>query len=193
MSDSGATRRSEGMSAAVPTAGVVGQNLAVTAERFCEQYSPAVCRFAAMAARSPSEAEDIAQEALLRAVRGLESFDARRGSIHAWLWRIVANVAYDHQRSERRRSALWTRLSRFGAEPVESVETLAIEKLDNSRIVETLRDLPPRDRTLLALRYGADLDLRTVGAALGMSEATAGKAVLRALEKLRTRLEVNPT
>jgi DNA-directed RNA polymerase specialized sigma subunit len=51
----------------------------------------------------------------------------------------------------------------------------------------------PRDRTLLALRFGADLDLRAVGAALGMSEATAGKAVLRALEKLRTTLEVRRT
>lgn len=191
MSDSGGSQRSEGVSAAA-SADLVGQTLAVTAERFCEQYAPAVCRFAAMAARTPSEADDIAQEALLRAVRRLSSFDARRGSMEAWLWRIVANAAHDHQRAERRRLALWTRLSGFWDSPAESVESLALDQIDNSNLLAAVRDMAPRDRTLLALRFGADLDLRAVGLALGMSEASAGRAVLRALEKLRTTLEVRP-
>ena len=192
MSDSGASRRSEDVGAAA-AADLVGQTLPVTAERFCEQYAPAICRFAAMAARTPSEADDIAQDALLRAVRSLSSFDARRGPIEAWLWRIVANAAYDHQRAERRRLALSTRLTRFWESPVESVESLALDRIDNSKLLAAVRAMGPRDRTLLALRFGADLELRAVGLALGMSEATAGKAVLRALDKLRTTLEVNPT
>src|SRR5258706_8692431 len=97
---------------ATPVAVVVGDTLPVTAERFCELYAPAVCRFAAMAARSASEADDIAQEALLRAVRRLDTFDPLRGDAEAWLWRIVANVASDQQRAERRRFELWTRLRR---------------------------------------------------------------------------------
>lgn len=192
MSDSGGSRRNDGMNAAA-SADLVGQTLPVTAARFCEQYAVAVCRFAAMAARTPSEADDIAQEALLRAVRGLSSFDTRRGSIEAWLWRIVANVAHDHQRAERRRFALWTRLSGFWDSPAESAESLALDRIDNSRLLEAVREMPPRGRTLLALRFGADLDLRAVGLALGMSEATAGTAVRRALEKLRIALEVTPT
>ena len=192
MSDSRASRRIEDVSAAA-AAEFVGQTFAVTAEQFCDRYAPAVCRFAAMAARTPSEADDIAQEALLRAVRGLSSFDAGRGSLEAWLWRIVANAAHDHQRAERRRFALWTRLSGFRDSPDESVESLAIDRIDNSRLLEAVRAMGPRDRTLLALRFGADLDLRAVGLALGMTEATAGKAVLRALEKLRTTLEVRRT
>ena len=192
MSDSGVSRRSEGVSAAA-SADLVGQTLPMTAARFCELYAPAVCRFAAMAARTSTEADDIAQEALVRAVRGLASFDERRGSIEAWLWRIVSNVAHDHQRAERRRFALWTRLTESRDSSTESVESLALDRIDNSKLLETLRQLAPRDRTLLALRFGADLDLRAVGLALGMSEDTAGKAVLRALEKLRIALEVTPT
>src|SRR3977135_873812 len=130
MSDSRASRRNEDVRAAA-AAEFVGQTHAVTAEPFCDRYAPAVCRFAAMAARTPSEADDVAQEALLRAVRGLSSFDARRGSIEAWLWRIVANVAYDHQRAERRRFALWTRLSGFRDSTTESVESLALDRIDN--------------------------------------------------------------
>ncbi|HWW96028.1 MAG TPA: sigma-70 family RNA polymerase sigma factor [Vicinamibacteria bacterium] len=180
------------MGSVAPAADFVGHTLRVTAERFCELYAPAVCRFAAMAARSPAEADDIAQEALLRAVRRLDRFDPLRGEVEAWLWRIVANVASDMQRAERRRLALWTRLSRVREVTIESVESLAIDHIDNQRLLASLRLLGPRDRTLLALRFGADLDLSAVGEALGMSEATAGRAVLRALEKLRSSLEVNP-
>lgn len=180
------------MGSVAPAADFVGHTLRVTAERFCELYAPAVCRFAAMAARSPAEADDIAQEALLRAVRRLDRFDPLRGEIEAWLWRIVANVASDMQRAERRRFALWTRLSRVREVTIESVESLAIDHIDNQRLLASVRLLGPRDRTLLALRFGADLNLSAVGEALGMSEATAGRAVLRALEKLRSSLEVNP-
>ena len=67
MSDSHASRRIEDVSAAAASE-FVGQTLAVRAEQFCDRYAPAVCRFAAMAARTPSEADDIAQEALLRAL-----------------------------------------------------------------------------------------------------------------------------
>src|SRR3977135_4749525 len=137
MSDSRASRRIEDVSAAA-AAEFVGQTLAVTAEQFCDRYAPAVCRFAAMAARTPSEADDIAQEALLRAVRGLSSFDAGRGSIEAWLWRIVANAAHDHQRAERRRFALWTRLSGFRESPGESVESLDIARIDKARLLQAL-------------------------------------------------------
>ena len=191
MSDSAHSRRSDGVRAATPAEDVVHHTLPVTADRFCELYAPAVCRFAAMAARSNDEADDVAQEALLKAVRGLDRFDAQRGSMEAWLWRIVANVAYDQQRAERRRLALWTRLSRLRDDPVGSVEAAAVERLDNARLLEALRGLGPRDRTLLALRFGADLDFGAVGAAAGMSEATAGTAVRRALEKLRAHLEVD--
>ena len=180
------------MSVATTAVDLQGHTLPVTAEQLCEQYAPAVCRFAAMAAKTPSEAEDIAQEAMLHAVRRLNTFDPIRGEIGAWLWRIVANVARDHQRAERRRFALWTRLSRVRDATAESVESVAIDHIDNQRLLASVRGLEPRDRTLLALRFGADLDLRAVGQALGMSDAAAGRAVLRALDKLRSHLEVNP-
>ncbi|HEX2679772.1 MAG TPA: sigma-70 family RNA polymerase sigma factor, partial [Candidatus Dormibacteraeota bacterium] len=67
----------------------------VTAEELCRMYAPSVCRFAAMTATNPADAEDLAQEALLRAVRSLHTYDPARGSLESWLWRIVANAARD--------------------------------------------------------------------------------------------------
>src|ERR1700694_591390 len=43
---------------------------ALTAEELCRRYAPSVCRFAAMIATSSPDADDLAQDALLRAVRG---------------------------------------------------------------------------------------------------------------------------
>jgi RNA polymerase sigma factor (sigma-70 family) len=165
--------------------------LPMTPERLCSEYSAQVCRFAAMVARSSSDADDIAQEALLKAIRALDSFDPRRGSPETWLWRIVVNSARDMHRGERRRLAVFARLADLWSEPPQNVESLAIERISNGQLLEAVRSLPARDRTLIGLRFGADLDLETVGRTLGLTDAAAGRAVLRALARLRNRLEVH--
>src|SRR5690348_16428131 len=67
----------------------------LTAEEVCRVYAPDVCRFASLMSSSPADAEDVAQDALLRAVRSLGRFVPSRGPIEAWLWRIVSNAAKD--------------------------------------------------------------------------------------------------
>jgi len=62
---------------------------ALTAEKLCRRYAPSVCRFAAMIAGSSTDADDLAQEALLRAVRAVGSYDPAKGSPESWLWRIA--------------------------------------------------------------------------------------------------------
>src|ERR1700724_536834 len=62
------------LSASEPAPGVL------TAEELCRRYAPSVCRFAAMMARSSPDADDLAQDALLRAVRAVRSYDASRGT-----------------------------------------------------------------------------------------------------------------
>jgi RNA polymerase sigma-70 factor (ECF subfamily) len=165
---------------------------AITPEELCERYAPSVCRFAAMAAGSGPDADDLAQEALLRAVRGLHSYDASRGSMEAWLWRVVANAAKD---SASRRQGLRDLVDRLGATALresESVEEAVLTRLRDAELHAQLRRLPTRDRTLLALRYGAGLDTGQVGQAIGLSPDSAARAIRRALARLRARLEDTP-
>jgi RNA polymerase sigma-70 factor, ECF subfamily len=162
----------------------------LTPQELCESYSATICRFAAMAAGSELEAEDLAQEAMLKAVRNLDRFDPSKGAIDAWLWRIVANVAKDLHRGHARRVALWQRLVSLWHVPAQSVEERALQAITNDELIAAMRTLTDRDRLLIALRFGADLDLKTLGAAVGLSPDTAGQAVLRALSRLRGRLEV---
>jgi RNA polymerase sigma factor (sigma-70 family) len=72
----------------------------------------------------------------------------------------------------------------------ETVEDAVLARLQDADLHAQIRLLPHRDRTLIALRYGAALDTDEVGAAMGLSTDSAGKAIRRALARLRARLEV---
>jgi RNA polymerase sigma factor (sigma-70 family) len=159
-----------------------------TAEQLCSRYAATVCRFSAMAAGPDLDADDLAQEALLKAVRSLQSFDPAKGSIDGWLWRIVANTARDSHRAHARRAAVWLRFVARWQEPAENVEDRALESFTRDELVKAIRELNDRDRLLIALRFGADLDLATVGTAVGLNADSTGRAVLRALARLRNRL-----
>lgn len=163
---------------------------ALSAEELCRRYSLSVCRFAAMAAGGPADADDLAQEALLRAIRAIHTYDSAKGPPEGWLWRIVANTARDAARRRERARWLLERLTFAAPRESESVEAAVLTRLRDADLHAQMRLLPHRDRTLLALRYGAGLDTDEVGAAVGLSPDSAGKAIRRALARLRARLEV---
>lgn len=154
----------------------------------CEQYASRVYRFAAMVSRGEVEADDLAQDALERAIRRLGTFDPARGTIDAWLWRIVLSAAADAGRVAKRRHLLVERLRTF-AERTPPTGPVPALPVPGSELLAAVRRLGPRDRAIVALRFGAGLDYAEVGAALGMTPAAAGVAGRRALARLRTDLE----
>lgn len=166
---------------------------AMTAEELCRAYAAEVCRFAAMMSADRSEAEDLAQEALMRAVRSLRRYDPARGPINRWLWRIVANAARDAAGRRRRMADLVVRLGVLAPREADDVEDAVLRRLRDAELHTHLHALPLRDQTLLALRYTAGLDTAEVGDAVGMSTETASRAIRRALARLRARLEETPS
>ena len=83
----------------------------LTPDELCRRYAPSVCRFAGMIAGSSSDADDLAQDALLRAVRAIHSYDPSKGSPEAWLWRIVVNAGRDSARRRERTRWIVERLA----------------------------------------------------------------------------------
>ncbi len=166
------------------------QPAVLSAEELCRRYAASVCRFAALVSPRADDADDLAQEALLRAVRAVASYDPNRGSAEAWLWKIVVNTARDSARRRQRLGWLIERIALSTPRESESVEAIALDRLRDADLVAQLRRLPHRDRTLLALRYGLGLETDEVGAAVGLSADSTGKAIRRALARLRARLEV---
>jgi RNA polymerase sigma-70 factor, ECF subfamily len=160
----------------------------LTPETLCARYAHRVYRFAAMVASGDVEAEDLAQDALVRAIRNLGQYDTRRGPVEAWLWRIVVNAAIDAGRVSTRRRLVWERF-RSRSTTGENVEDLAMMRITAADLLAAVRRLRPRERGMIALRFGAGLGFAEVGAAYGISSAAAIMATRRALDTLRILLK----
>lgn len=161
----------------------------LTADGLCRTYAASVSRFAALMSGRPEDAEDLAQEALLRAVRSLGRYDPDRGPVESWLWRIVVNASRDAAGARRRFADLVVRIGVVSPREAEDIEDVVLTRIRDRELHQQLGRLPLRDRTLIALRYGLDLDFESVGAAVGLSAESAGTATRRALARLRAQLK----
>jgi RNA polymerase sigma-70 factor, ECF subfamily len=129
-------------------------------------------------ASNPCEAEDIAQEALLRAWRRRSTL-REAGSRKQWLATIVRNEAFRHY--SRPHPAPTDELEYFeGSEDEVIVST--VERADLRAALEVLSE---RERTLLSLRYEEDLTQPAIAARLGIPEGTVKVQLHRARLKLR--------
>ena len=164
----------------------------LTADAFCQTYAARVYKFAQLVSSDAADAEDLAQDALERAIRGLNTFNPAKGEVEGWLWRIVVNAGRDAGRIAGRQRLVFELLADRWAFDEKIVDLS--EQLKSEEVLDAVRELSPRHRAVLALRYGGDLSYRHVGQALGISEAAALMATRRALANLRARLsqEVYP-
>jgi RNA polymerase sigma-70 factor (ECF subfamily) len=161
-----------------------------TPDDVINRYWPKAFRFAAMVAPSDQDSRDIAQEALLLVIKRFDTFDLAKGPFEAWLWRIVINVAKDAGRASLRRASLFDRLTRDTRSEVPAdVESIALLHMSDTQLLQLVRKLNPRRRTLLALRFGAQLSYPEIATQLGMTDAAAIMATRRALATLRHKLE----
>jgi RNA polymerase sigma-70 factor, ECF subfamily len=126
------------------------------------RYRSRVLRLAAHVLRRPAEAEDVAQEAFVRAFRNLGSYRGD-GRFYTWLYQIVVRICLD-----RRRLARWE-----AEQPLELAANRAagddLQELEGRLLVETLLDrLPPAMRALLALREIEGLEYAEIAEVLGI-------------------------
>jgi RNA polymerase sigma-70 factor (ECF subfamily) len=129
--------------------------------------------------RSPAEAEDAAQEALLRVWRSARTPEEVERPV-AWLRRIARNEALRLLARERRRDEVPAEAAL--REVAVAQETSMPERL---AIVDLMATLPPADRQLVWLRYVEDLTQARVAHRLGIPEGT----VKARLHRVRGRLK----
>lgn len=129
-------------------------------------------------ASNPSEAEDIAQDALLRAWRRRSTLrEANRRN--QWLATIVRNEAFRQH-------------SRIRPDPTAMIETYegvedeqVVAAVERADLRAALKLLSERDRQLLELRYAEDLTQQAIARRLGIPEGTVKVRLHRARDKLR--------
>jgi RNA polymerase sigma-70 factor (ECF subfamily) len=127
------------------------------------------------------DADDITSDVFERALRYRDSYDPDRGEPIAWVIGIARRCVNGAVSSPQGEIAPLTESAAPG-----DLEEDAVQRLS---MAEAVSRLTPRDRDLIALRYGADLTGRQIGALLDMSANAVDVAVHRAVERLRTMLE----
>ena len=127
------------------------------------------------------DAEDVTSEVFERAVRYRSSFDPSKGPPIGWLIGIAKRTA-DYALIARPEDAV------AGAEEADArdVEEDALRRL---ALAAALEKLEPRDRELIALRYGADMTARQIAQVLELSTNAVEVALHRALGRLRAVME----
>jgi len=128
-------------------------------------------------------AEDLTSVTFEKAWRGRNRYRRDLGRFGTWLMAIARNVAVDHYRRRRPEAPLEEAEAVAAAGP--SPEELAERHSDLERLDGLLTMLPERERELIALKYGADLNNREIARLTGLSESNVGTRLHRAVHTLR--------
>jgi len=163
------------------------------------RYDQSVLRLALHMLGNEQDAQDVHQEAFIKAYRHLGNFRFEC-SFYTWLYRIVTNLCLDQlRRRKSRREDPATVLDASGdemdlmanisddramANPARELD----RKVMSERIQEALSKLTPRERTVFELKHYQGLKLRTIGEMLSTTEETAKNTLFRATRKLRSNL-----
>lgn len=139
--------------------------------------------------RDPSEAQDVAQEALVRAWRFASGFDERRGSVVAWLLGITRNVALDSVRGRGRRAEPAGDVPADASVDPHDVGDIVGRRTDAAQVVGLLQGLPAAQRDALVAVTLLGLSTREVSERDAIPHGTVKTRVRLALRKLRADME----
>jgi RNA polymerase sigma-70 factor (ECF subfamily) len=163
------------------------------------QYDQAVLRLALHLTGSESDAEDIHQEAFLKAYRYLGNFRFEC-SFYTWIYRIVTNLCLDLLRRRKSRREDQAVMIDSSGEEMDLLNNVSDERASanpdrelsrkflSERILSALDQLTPRERMVFELKHYQGLRLRAIGEMLNTTEETAKNTLFRATRKLRANL-----
>ncbi len=141
---------------------------------------------------SRADAEDIAQEAFLRAYRALGTYPAERIrelQVREWVWGIAANLCRNRARSRQRHPVVALPADAPVSDPALGPEALALASTGDEVLARHLARLPWAQRSAVVLRHVTGLPYAEVAAALGRPVGTVKADVHRGLQQLRAALE----
>jgi len=133
------------------------------------------------------DAEDVTQEAFIKAYRHLDRFRVQ-SAFRPWLLTIVANEARNGRRSAGRRGNLALRVATRREADAASAEDEALRAAGRQVLLDAVAMLGDHDREIVALRFFAGLSEAEMAAALDVPAGTVKSRLSRALARLRTAL-----
>ena len=168
-------------------------------EVLVRHYDQSVLRLAFHLTGSESDAQDIYQEAFLKAYKNLGSFRFEC-SFYTWIYRIVTNLCLDQLRRKKTRREDHAVIVDHSGDEIDLLASVSdnrsfsnpAKELDRKvlgqKIQAALVKLTPRERMVFELKHYQGLRLRTIGEMLHTTEETAKNTLFRATQKLRSAL-----
>jgi RNA polymerase sigma-70 factor, ECF subfamily len=152
---------------------------------------PGAYRAAFLIVHDHAAAEDIAQEALVAAIKNLARFDRRR-PLRPWVHRIVVNRAIDWARVRKLRGEVFTELGRDGEPPARSTSLSPGDQgvdLALDPVLAALATLTPDQRAVVVLRHLLEYTPGEIARLLDVPRGTVNSRLRRALDALEMELE----
>ena len=146
---------------------------------------PRVVALATRMLRDPAAAEDIAQEAFVRAWRIARTWQPGRARFDTWLHTVVLNLCRDRL---RRRREVASEVVPELADPAPDAETTLIEAERGQGVAEAIAALPERQREAILLVHYQDLSGAEAARVLGISVEALESLLARGRRTLRARL-----
>lgn len=130
-----------------------------------------------------ADAEELAGDVFLRAVKNLGSFRGSQEQMRFWIFRVARNIVVDHYRKRSKRQTV----PLDAADAVESadVEETAERNLQMEAVAKALDRLTPAQREVIGLRFFAGLTSEEAGQVMGKSSGAVREMQRSAIEKLR--------
>jgi RNA polymerase sigma-70 factor (ECF subfamily) len=166
-------------------------------------YGPTLYLGALRLTRNPAEAEDVRQEAFLKAISRLEQFNGNqhetRDDLHAWVSRIAANASIDVIRKRRDGQILSLEEPRGAGEetlgsnvaaPEENPEERFSRREMRQRLADAIKQLAPELRQVCLLRDVLQYSTQETAERVGISAMAVRLRLFRAHRRLREKLSV---
>src|SRR4051794_10922204 len=168
-------------------------------EELVRHYDQAVLRLALHLTGSESDAQDVYQDAFLKAYKSVGNFRFEC-SFYTWIYRIVTNLCLDHLRKRQVRKEDSGVVTDSDGEEFSLLDTVSDDRAAHNperdlmrrelgrKIGKALTRLTERERMVFELKHYQGLKLRTIGEMLNTTEETAKNTLFRATQKLRLAL-----
>lgn len=119
--------------------------------------------------RDEMDAADIVSHAFVKIFKSIHSFDSDKGSLHAWIKRIVVNEGLDHIKSRSR----FSENVELETVPEPQINNSVIEQMGAEEIMEIVQKLPPATHAVFVLYAVEGYNHREIAEKLNISEGTS--------------------
>jgi RNA polymerase sigma-70 factor (ECF subfamily) len=170
-----------------------------TFEALVRAYQDRLYAFGLRLTGSPRDAEEIAQDAFIRAYRALTRYPAERIEtlkLRAWLFQVTVNVARNRARTRRlaevpliSEDGTLDRLAERADDAADGPEQQAERRDEQEQLATVVATLPERYRAAVVLRHIQGLSYQEIAAVLGQPAGTVKSNVHRGVAYLRAALD----